>query len=399
VAMASQSVKSVAIGNSRRKRHNPICCPARLEEPPMSIRYFFVALLLLILPSGRVFGLDRPGTVFKIFQFPPNMIPRIDGNDDDWKIVPDDYAIGLDQMVDDMGHYKTPDLNRLNATVKVGWVKGMNQLYFLYQATKSYWDFSLPGLKNDIFEVVVNGDTSGGPFIDEQRFNAEVVDRWDSYFSMHGVHAQNYHIFTPAKDKDWCMFWGPQAPWIKQLPYSNCATNFNFKPGESGKLTLEFWITPFDYCSADGPDHSIMSKLTENKIIGLSWAILDYGDVNRKQQDFAAFWNLSRHHEMFGNASELCAFKLMPLEPQFQKTFEADWSFKVIDMDRRLVAFKDLSVGNFTSWKWDFGDGQTSTDQNPIHQYKNPNHYTVILDVDGPAGHARRSKVWDVAVK
>ena len=75
---------------------------------------------------------------------------------------------------------------------------------------------------------------------------------------------------------------------------------------------------------------------------------------------------------MYGNASELCAFKLMPLEPQFQKTIEAQWSWKVVDMDRRLVAFKDLSVGKITSWKWDFGDGDTSTEQNPIHQYKEP---------------------------
>jgi hypothetical protein len=29
------------------------------------------------------------------------MIPRDDGNPDDWKIVPDAYTIGVDQLVDD----------------------------------------------------------------------------------------------------------------------------------------------------------------------------------------------------------------------------------------------------------------------------------------------------------
>jgi uncharacterized membrane protein len=38
-------------------------------------------------------------------------------------------------------------------------------------------------------------------------------------------------------------------------------------------------------------------------------------------------------------------------------------------MDRRLVVFKDESDGKITSWKWDFGDGATSTEQNPVHQY------------------------------
>ena len=35
------------------------------------------------------------------------------------------------------------------------------------------------------------------------------------------------------------------------------------------------------------------------------------------------------------------------------------------------VAFVDTSVSNLTinQWAWDFGDGNTSTDQNPIHQY------------------------------
>jgi PKD repeat protein len=89
----------------------------------------------------------------------------------------------------------------------------------------------------------------------------------------------------------------------------------------------------------------------------------------------------------------------MPLEPQFVKPIEAQWSFQVVDMARRLVAFKDESVGKITSWKWDFGDGETSTEQNPVHAYKQADHYVVVLWVEGLAGKSRRAKVWDVAVK
>ena len=53
-------------------------------------------------------------------------------------------------------------------------------------------------------------------------------------------------------------------------------------------------------------------------------------------------------------------------------------------MDRRLVAFKDESYGPITSWKWEFGDGTTSTDRHPIHQYEKPGEYVVTLYVDGP---------------
>ena len=180
--------------------------------------------------------------------------------------------------------------------------------------------------------------------------------------------------------------------------YANAAYNYNFKPGQPGHLVLEFWITPFDYAGAEGPQRAVESVLKENKIVGLSFALIDYDGVHSGDTN-NGFWNLSRHHTMYGNADELCAFKLMPLEPQFRKAIDAQWSFQVVDMERRLVAFKDLSVGEIKSWHWDFGDGETSTEQNPIHAYKKPDHYVVVLNVEGSAGKSRRAKVWDVAVK
>jgi len=102
---------------------------------------------------------------------------------------------------------------------------------------------------------------------------------------------------------------------------------------------------------------------------------------------------------MYGHASELCAFKLMPVEPALKPKLAAQWAWKVVDMDRRLVAFKDLSVGTVTTWKWDFGDGATSTDQNPEHAYAKTGNYVVVLNVTGPDGQSRRAKVWDVQLK
>lgn len=50
------------------------------------------------------------------------------------------------------------------------------------------------------------------------------------------------------------------------------------------------------------------------------------------------------------------------------------------------VKFTDNSTGIITSWLWDFGDGQTSTDQHPSHTYNQAGSYSVILTVSGPAG-------------
>jgi uncharacterized membrane protein len=89
----------------------------------------------------------------------------------------------------------------------------------------------------------------------------------------------------------------------------------------------------------------------------------------------------------------------MPIEPVLQPKLAALWTFRIADLDRRLVAFRDLSVGTVTAWKWDFGDGATSTEQHPVHAYAKPGNYVVVLDVTGPDGTARRSKIWDVQFK
>jgi PKD repeat protein len=52
------------------------------------------------------------------------------------------------------------------------------------------------------------------------------------------------------------------------------------------------------------------------------------------------------------------------------------------------VSFTDKSFGSPapTSWSWNFGDGGTSTAQNPSHQYTSADYYTVTLTVTSSSG-------------
>ena len=43
------------------------------------------------------------------------------------------------------------------------------------------------------------------------------------------------------------------------------------------------------------------------------------------------------------------------------------------------VKFTDTSTGSPTTWSWNFGDGTTSSSQNPVHTYTNPGTYSVTL--------------------
>ena len=44
-------------------------------------------------------------------------------------------------------------------------------------------------------------------------------------------------------------------------------------------------------------------------------------------------------------------------------------------------------------WSWNFGDGKTSSLQNPIHIYKRPGRYTVSVTVKCPFGVIDTKKV------
>ena len=57
----------------------------------------------------------------------------------------------------------------------------------------------------------------------------------------------------------------------------------------------------------------------------------------------------------------------------------ADFSYTATNL---TFNFTDLTP-NANSWSWDFGDGNTSTVQNPVHTYSTPGIYTVSLSVDG----------------
>ncbi len=63
--------------------------------------------------------------------------------------------------------------------------------------------------------------------------------------------------------------------------------------------------------------------------------------------------------------------------------FEADATLGVAPLE---VRFSDLSSGEVEEWLWDFGDGTTSTERNPVHIYRDPGLYTVSLTISGPAG-------------
>jgi gliding motility-associated-like protein len=74
------------------------------------------------------------------------------------------------------------------------------------------------------------------------------------------------------------------------------------------------------------------------------------------------------------------------VNPSPQASFTSNYTIGCLPS---TIQFTDLSVANagtLTSWQWDFGDGGTSTQQNPSHQYTATGFYTVTLRVVSSTG-------------
>ena len=79
----------------------------------------------------------------------------------------------------------------------------------------------------------------------------------------------------------------------------------------------------------------------------------------------------------FGETYSSTSFDVVDYEP-----LEADFSADPLSGTSPLtVEFADLSSGDVTAWEWNFGDGKTSTLQNPTNTYSADGSYTVTLKV------------------
>jgi len=87
------------------------------------------------------------------------------------------------------------------------------------------------------------------------------------------------------------------------------------------------------------------------------------------------------------NAFDVHPNCLEPLSPI------ADFEVNSQETCTGTVCFTDLS-GNFPdSWSWDFGDGNTSTQRDPTHQYAEQGTYAVTLEVTNELGTSTETKM------
>ncbi len=76
--------------------------------------------------------------------------------------------------------------------------------------------------------------------------------------------------------------------------------------------------------------------------------------------------------------------------------FDALYAYNIVPT---TVAFRDLSTGTTPmNYLWEFGDGATSTEQNPSHNYISRGLYTVKLTVTNAYGSSTKTKENYIAI-
>jgi PKD repeat protein len=100
--------------------------------------------------------------------------------------------------------------------------------------------------------------------------------------------------------------------------------------------------------------------------------------------------NQDADYDGIDDTVELLMNQMLVLLRQPEADFTAAWSGTLGPLP---VTFADASVGVVNSWYWDFGDGSTSIEQNPIHTYTTTGTFSVSLVAGNEYSHDTETKL------
>ena len=99
---------------------------------------------------------------------------------------------------------------------------------------------------------------------------------------------------------------------------------------------------------------------------------------------FDCLWNIHSFNGTFNPGNYSFSHDFNICTDSIPTGCTAIFTYTVPPMGGNTVFFTDMSVGSPTDWLWDFGDGQTSQLQNPIHEYDDSGTYPVCLTISSP---------------
>ncbi|WP_158447839.1 PKD domain-containing protein [Aquimarina longa] len=181
--------------------------------------------------------------------------------------------------------------------------------------------------------------------------------------------SQNFGLISTRNDKDLFSFAVETGNVSLNFDPDPDYPNLNIKARILNELGQEIFVS-----DPSGLNASINQNLSE----GIYYIEIDgvgEGTVNNGYSDYASLGN----YTISGNYTP-GDDKNPPLSD-----FEAIRNCFVID-------FKNKSTNKINSYQWDFGDGNTSTEENPSHTYSKKGNYTVFLKTINDSGENTKTK-------
>ncbi|OYT13451.1 MAG: hypothetical protein B6I19_05120 [Bacteroidetes bacterium 4572_114] len=169
-------------------------------------------------------------------------------------------------------------------------------------------------------------------------------------------------------------------------------------PGGTTTMSKPEYITVFDPLLIPNADFSAQPlsgfvplvvefmDLSSGEIDSLLW---DFGDgiTSTETNPFHEYQNVGLFsvsltaYNTYGYDTETKAGYIEVLEQmEVTAAFEVSGDYGCSPF---IVAFTNQSTGSIDSYLWDFGDGELSTEENPVHTFTGADEYIVILTVTG----------------
>lgn len=142
------------------------------------------------------------------------------------------------------------------------------------------------------------------------------------------------------------------------------------------KVNPEFSATPTEVCAGESVS---FTDLSDGDVNFWVWYFGDGSESHEQnpvhEYNDTGYFTVMLYVENNGCGDTITIEQYIKVNPPVARFISS------LDCSNRFSrAFVDQSIGA-TSWNWDFGDGTTSTLQNPTHTYANSGLYNVVLTV------------------
>ena len=208
------------------------------------------------------------------------------------------------------------------------------------------------------------------------------TDSMNPYYSTTTTNASGAYSFTGL----------PSSPYGYIVSTSDCQNQSHtvFVSSNSGTANFSICSSNPSSCTAfflSNPDSINQLTINFNDLstgnpTAWSW---DFGDgsTSTLQNPSHTYSTNGTYSVTLSISSALCSDSISQtiIVGTITPTCAAAFYYAPDSSNQNLIDFFDISTGNPTSWAWDFGDGSTSTLQNPTHTYASNGSYTVTLSI------------------